>query len=104
MESTFNFNGAKITFSPELTTGDALDVTYLADLLTEGDKKRGSYYKYLTFAEFVVSVKHVDGDLGFPLPSPEAPLEELREAYAAWLQTVGFLGVWRAARRSVEKK
>lgn len=104
MNTTFKFNDAVIEVKP-LTIGDELDTEMLADIIRDGAAwDRREQYKRRTFSEFLVSARVVEGDLGFPLPSIDATVDELQDAYAAWLNLSGLLSEWRAALQRVERE
>lgn len=99
-QASFEWQGATFTFTPELTAGQQLDVDLIVDALKSYAPGERNGYKRIVFSEFVVSIEQTQGELPFPLPAPDAPAEELKAAYDAFIASIGLLHAWRAARRS----
>lgn len=104
MNTTFKFNDAVLEIKP-LTIGDELDAEILSDILRDGAAwNRFDGYKRQKFSEFLVSSRVTEGDLGFPLPPIDAPVDELQAAFTAWRNSSGLLAEWRAALQRVERE
>ena len=83
------------------TVGDQLDVDALSWELPDTNSTR-ERHKQRTFAKVVIH-STVQGDLGFPWPTPDASAEELTAAYTAWKAADGPLwGQWNLAMLQVE--
>lgn len=103
MQRQFTHHGAVITLRRR-TNGDLIDAELITNLLMDGAdpaQKRAWVRRYLqarNYAATLVSITHVEGDPGFVLPSIDAPEEDIRAAFDAWLaDDSGFYTVWNSA-------
>jgi hypothetical protein len=78
------------------TVGDRLDVDALSWELPDTTSTR-ERHKQRSFARVVIH-SDVEGDLGFPWPTPDASAEDLNVAYSAWKAADGPLwDAWNLA-------
>lgn len=104
-QTSFTWNEATVTVK-QPTIADQLNAEWIADTV-RGDTPYEPNMGYLRrlFGEFLTTVQHVEGDLGFPLPTISAPAEELRDAFNAWQAAdPSLLYEWRIANRALEQK
>lgn len=101
--TTFVWNDVRITIR-QLTAEQELDAEIQAILINDDKAVEWTVaYKEQQVTECWQSFVSAEGDLGLPIPNGNATLEELKEAYQAFLASVGLLKLWRAAIRSIER-
>ena len=94
-QQSFDYANGRITVKPP-TVRDDLNSEYVAVQLAGGQGGR-AFNLALNYAKFLTSITVVTGDVGFAIPSIDAPIEELKAGMEAWLDMPGLLDQWRTA-------
>jgi len=106
MQRSFTYNGATITLHRR-RNADQLDAELIVALLTndvDRNNLRGftrRWHRAKTFAVMLASIDSVEGDPGFPIPSPDDTEADLRAGFDAWLNENGFYDAWLVALNAV---
>lgn len=103
---SFTYKQAVITLHRRRTADKLDSELILAQLMSDEDRDNRSRYmrkwhRANTYAVTLASIDAVDGDPGFPIPSPDAPEAELRAGFEAWLADDGFYEAWLVALNAV---
>ena len=103
----FTYRDATITIHRRRMS-DRLDTELIVAMLMNetGRDNRGrfvrNYHRANSYAVLLASIDAVDGDAGFPIPPADAPEDELRAGYEAFLNADdGFYDAWLAALNAV---
>ena len=106
MLRTFVYKGATIALHRQ-RNADLLDAELLVAILMDGvplDNRRAwsrQWHQAAKYADMLTSIETVEGDAGLPIPSIDAPEDELRAGFAAWLAENGLYQAWVVAHNAV---
>lgn len=100
MRASFNYGNGTVTARKPLVR-DELAIPLLINRLASDDKDASDGYGRSIYARFLL-LASVEGDIGFPVPAPDAPRKELREGFEAFLEQDGtFIGDWQVALNEI---
>lgn len=106
MHRAFTYGHATITLHRQ-TNADLLDAELLIAILMDGvplENRRAwsrQWHQSAKYADLLTSIETVEGDAGVPLPSIDAPEDELRAGFKAWLSENGLYQAWVVAHNAV---
>jgi hypothetical protein len=106
MQRQFTYKHATITIHRQ-RNADLLDAELLIGIFMDGadpDNRRAwqrRWHKAAKYADMLVSIDTVNGDPGLPIPSIDAPEDELRAGMEAWLTEDGLYLAWVRAHIAV---
>src|SRR5574338_239913 len=102
MQRRFTYRNATITLH-RARNADELDAELITSILMDGAEASTvrEWHRARRYADLLVSIDAVDGEAGLPIPSVEAPADELRAGYTAWLNEQGLYGAWKTAYAAV---
>lgn len=100
MNKTVEIGGVRVTVRRR-TVKDRLQERMVLIALNND----GSSYPARLFARFVAQTESVEGDLGFPWPDTAASDDELRAAFAAWMDfgDMDVFEAWEDALYTVDR-
>lgn len=100
-QTQFTFRNAVITIQ-SLVVRDELRADILTQRLRvalgESETDLYSFYGRERFSAFTASIAHIEGDLGdLPVPTFDAPDDELIRIYNAWMDAEDWYELWNNA-------
>lgn len=101
MEQTFEYKGARFVMQRARVRHELAAELIIAVLADGAGASLQEAYMRKRYAEFLVSIKAVDGEPPFYVPPVTGTEAELRRGFEAWLDDDDIYAVWKAASRQL---